>query len=108
MNSKELIQNWVNAFNNKDAKTLSDFYHDHAINHIRYNEPVKGRKAIRENYENEFNDKHSLRQVENIFEDDEWVILEWKDSSGLRGSKFFHVTDGKIQFQRGYWDTVSF
>lgn len=45
---------------------------------------------------------------ENIFEDGEWAILEWKDPLGLRGFGFFHVTDDKIVFQRGYWDKLSF
>jgi hypothetical protein len=27
--------------------------------------------------------------VENIFEDGEWAILEWKDPLGLRGYVFF-------------------
>jgi hypothetical protein len=26
----------------------------------------------------------------------------------LRGCGFFHVRDGKIAFQRGYWDKLSF
>ena len=46
--------------------------------------------------------------VENIFEDGEWAIMEWKDSLGLRGCGFFHVKDNKIVFQRGYWDKLSF
>ena len=46
--------------------------------------------------------------TENIFEDGEWAILEWKDPLGLRGRGFFKVVDGKIKFQRGYWDNLSF
>ena len=46
--------------------------------------------------------------VENIFEDGEWAIMEWKGSLGLRGCGFFHVKDNKIVFQRGYWDKLSF
>ena len=45
---------------------------------------------------------------ENVFEDGEWAILEWRDPKGLRGCGFFHVVDGLIQFQRGYWDQLSF
>ncbi len=47
-------------------------------------------------------------EVENIFEDGEWVILEWKDPIGLRGCGFFHIENGKIKLQRGYWDKLSF
>jgi nicotinamidase-related amidase len=35
-------------------------------------------------------------------------MLEWKDPLGLRGCGFFHVVNGKIKFQRGYWDKLSF
>lgn len=46
--------------------------------------------------------------VENIFEDGEWGMLEWKYPLGLRGCGFFQIVDGKIKFQRGYWDKLSF
>jgi hypothetical protein len=46
--------------------------------------------------------------VENLFGDGEWAMLEWRDPLGLRGCGFFHVVDGKIRFQRGYWDRLSF
>ena len=45
---------------------------------------------------------------ENIFQDGEWAILEWRDPLGLRGCGFFRVVDGLIRFQRGYWDKLSF
>lgn len=32
----------------------------------------------------------------------------WKDPLGLRDCGFFHVVNGKILFQRGYWDKLSF
>ena len=46
--------------------------------------------------------------VENLFEDGEWAILEWRDPLGLQGCGFFHVAEEKILFQRGYWDKLSF
>jgi len=46
--------------------------------------------------------------VENLLAEGEWAILEWRDPSGLRGCGFFHVVDGRITFQRGYWDKLSF
>jgi len=45
---------------------------------------------------------------ENIFEDGEWGILEWRDPLGLRGCGFFHVIRGQIVLQRGYWDKLTF
>ena len=46
--------------------------------------------------------------VENLFEDGEWAILEWRDPLGLRGCGLFHAVGGKIVFQRGYWGKLSF
>lgn len=47
-------------------------------------------------------------QVENLFEDGDWAILEWSDPLGLRGCGFFHIKEGKITFQSGYFDKLSF
>lgn len=46
--------------------------------------------------------------VENIFQDGEWAILEWRDPLDLRGCGFSHVANGRIDFQRGYWDKLTF
>jgi hypothetical protein len=70
--------------------------------------PVEGRAAIRAMFEREFAAAKMVCLVETLFEDGEWAILEWRDPLGLRGCGFFHVVDGKIAFQRGYWDRLSF
>ena len=59
-------------------------------------------------FEKEFASANMVCLVENIFEDNEWAILEWKDPQGLRGCGFFHIINNKIKFQRGYWDKLSF
>ena len=46
--------------------------------------------------------------VENIFCQNEWVVLEWKEPLGFRGCEVFRVIDGKIKLQRGYYDTMAF
>ena len=46
--------------------------------------------------------------MENLFQDGEWVILEWRDPNGLRGCGFFRVRNDQIVFQRGYFDQLSF
>ncbi len=71
-------------------------------------EPITGRDAIRDMFAREFAAAEMVCIVENIFEDGDWAILEWRDPLGLRGCGFFHVTDGKIAFQRGYWDRLTF
>lgn len=108
LSPKELIQQWVKIFNNADAEELAEFYHDDAINHQINQDPSVGKEVIRQKFKEEFATAEMVCIVENIFEDGEWAILEWKDPLGLRGCGFFHVMNGKIKFQRGYWDMLSF
>ncbi len=108
MKPKELIIQWVELFNIGNAEAIAELYHDNAVNHQVANEPVIGKKRIKKMFEKEFSDTEMVCNVENIFEDGEWGILEWKDPPGLRGCGFFHVIDGKIILQRGYWDKLTF
>lgn len=99
---------WVEAFNTGDAARLADFYHDDAVNHQVALDPVTGREAIRAMFAAEFAAAEMVCIVENVFEDGDWGILEWRDPKGLRGCGFFRIRDGRIAFQRGYWDRLSF
>ena len=81
---------------------------ENAINHQVMWQPIEGRAAIREMFEHEFARADMTCIVENLFEDGNWAILEWRDPTGLRGCGFFEVVDGRIHFQRGYWDQLSF
>lgn len=108
MSPKEIVSRFVELFNLRDSEGLAALYHDDAVNHQVANDPVVGKAAIREMFAREFAQAEMVCIVENIFEDGEWGMLEWKDPLGLRGCGFFQVTDGKIKFQRGYWDKLSF
>lgn len=108
MKPKELIEKWVELFNLGDAEDIGALYHENSINHQVVADPIVGREAIINMFKNEFEQAEMVCLVEHIFEDGEWAILEWKDPLGLRGCGFFHVHDGKIKFQRGYWDKLSF
>jgi ketosteroid isomerase-like protein len=108
MRPRELVRLWVEAFNRGDAAGLAALYHEDAVNHQVANEPVAGRPAIRAMFEREFAAAEMVCIVEAIYEDGEVAILEWRDPLGLRGCGFFTVRDGKIAFQRGYWDKLSF
>ena len=108
MSKKGIIKQWVDEFNNANADAIAEFYHDDAVNHQVANEPIKGKAAIRKMFADEFAAADMVCIIENIFEDHDWVILEWKDPLGLRGCGFFHIVDNKIKFQRGYWDKLSF
>lgn len=108
MSPKEVLLTWIELFNKADAKALANLYHKDAINHQVALEPVEGKDAIEAMFTSEFSKTSMVCLVENIFEDGEWAILEWKDPLGLRGCGFFRVKDDRIVFQRGYWDKLSF
>jgi len=108
MQPRDLVEQWVDAFNRADPDALASFYADNAVNHQVAETPVYGKDAIRVMFADGFASATMVCIVENIFEDGDWAILEWRDPLGLRGCGFFHVVDGKIAFQRGYWDKLSF
>lgn len=108
MQPKELVLNWVELFNRGNADRLAELYHPEAINHQVANKPINGSVAIREMFAKEFATADMTCNIENLFEDGEWAILEWIDPNGLRGCGFFNIVEGKIKLQRGYWDKLSF
>lgn len=108
MRPKEVLKKWIELFNAEDAAGISDLYAEDAINHQVANEPVIGKNAIYNMFTNEFAQAKMVCIVENIYEDGEWAIMEWKDPLGLRGCGFFHIQNDKIIRQRGYWDKLSF
>ncbi len=108
MKPVQLIENWVSAFNRGDADELATFYAEDAVNHQVVTEPVYGRDAIRDMFAKEFGRANMVCQIENLFQDGDWAILEWSDPLGLRGCGFFHIKNEEIVFQRGYFDQLTF
>ena len=108
MTPRQTVQAWVESFNRADADEVASFYTDDAVNHQVADQPVEGRAAIRGMFAREFAAAEMVCIPEHIFEDGDWAILEWRDPKGLRGCGFFHIREGKIAFQRGYWDKLSF
>ena len=51
---KEVVQLWVDAFNNHDVEAITALYHENATNHQVANEPVVGIEAIRTMFTAEF------------------------------------------------------
>lgn len=108
MRPKEVIELWVRLFNEGSAIELASLYHLDAINHQVANQPIEGREAIQKMFEDEISMADMFCIIENIFEDGDWAIIEWKDPNGLRGCGFFEIIDDRIKYQRGYWDKLSF
>ena len=108
MTPKALVETWVARFNAGDSAALAALYAEDAINHQVVQEPVIGRAAIQAMFERDFAAAEMVCIVEAIHEAGDVAILEWRDPLGLRGCGFFTVRDGRIVFQRGYWDRLSF
>jgi ketosteroid isomerase-like protein len=108
MNATDVVARWVERFNAADPDGLAALYHEDAVNHQVTQEPVEGREAIREMFEREFAAAEMTCIVEAIHDAGEVAVLEWRDPLGLRGCGIFTVRDGRIAFQRGYWDKLSF
>ena len=108
MTPRQLIEEWVLRFNAADAAGLAELYDEVAVNHQVTQEPTVGREAIRAMFEREFSQADMTCIVETIHEAGEVAALEWRDPLGLRGCGFFTVRGGRIVFQRGYWDKLSF
>lgn len=98
----------MDAFNRADVDELAALYHEDAVNYQVAYAPAKGRDAIRELFETEFARADMECRIENLFEDGDWAILDWSDPIGLRGCGFFRTAEGRIAFQRGYFDRLSF
>ena len=108
MSPYEVVEEWVKRFNAADAVALADLYHENAVNHQVTQDPIEGRAAIRDMFHREFSAAEMECIPEAIHEAGDVVILEWRDPLGLRGCGVFTVRDGRIAFQRGYWDKLTF
>ena len=108
MSPADVVREWVRRFNAADVDGLSALYADDAINHQVVTDPLHGRDAIASLFRTEFGRATMACEVERILEDGEWAVMEWRDPLGLRGCGFFQVREGRIVFQRGYFDQLSF
>ena len=122
---REVVQDWVAAYNQRDAYAAADLYHEDATNlQVAFDNPTIGKQAMLDDLLSFFYAfPDNFTHTENLFEDGEWAILEWFGGGTwqgefggmvpngraftLRGCGFFRVVDGKILFQRGYFDKAT-
>ena len=123
--SKKLLQNWIDAFQRCDVDAVVAFYADDAVNfQMAAGEPAVGIEQIRRDTEEFFRGfPDAWSRVDNLIGDGGWAAWEWfgggtfvgefygNQPTGktfeLRGCGFFNFRDGKIIYQRGYWDKLS-
>lgn len=108
MTPREVVLKYVDAFNRTDIDALTELYADDAVNHQVVTNPVTGKDAIGKMLRDDLTKTPMVCIVENIFDQNEWVVLEWKEPLGFRGCEVFQIMHGKIKLQRGYYDTASF
>jgi len=122
---REVVQDWVTAYNRRDDYAAAELYHEDAANlQVALGDPTVGRQAMLDELLSFFHAfPDDFTDIENLFEDGQWAMLEWFGggtwrgefggmapngrSFTLRGCGFFHVPDGKILYQRGYFDKAS-
>lgn len=117
MTPKDVVKAFHAAFVARDACALASLYAEDAVNHQVAEEPLRGRAAIRRGFEEFFRAfPDETTEILNLLEDGEWGIWEWRGGSAsappgappVHGCGFFLVRGGKIVFQRGYWDRLTF
>ena len=101
MKPKEVFGKWIDCFNKADAYHIAELYATNAVNHQVANEPIIGKESIYKMFRNEFATAKMVCMVENIFEDGEWAIMEWKRLSWTSWMRIFHVKITKCSFKEG-------
>lgn len=122
---KQLLHNWIDAFQACDVDAVAACYADNAVNfQIAAGEPAVGIEQIRRDTAEFFKGfPDAWSRVENLIGDGDWAAWEWVGGGTftgefygdqptgktfeIRGCGFFNFRDGKIVYQRGYWDKLS-
>lgn len=104
----DIVRERVKRFSEGNVEKLVSLHAPDAVNHQVVTEPLVGREAIHKLFETEFGRAEMVCIQENLFESCDWAILEWSDPKGIRGCGLFHVVNGQIVFQRGYFDQLTF
>ncbi len=125
MNSKELLQIWIDAFQARDLEAVVNCYAEDAVNfQIAAGVPSIGKEQIRQDTAEFFRGfPNAWSKVENLMSDGDFAAWEWigggsflgafygnpptGKSFEIRGCGFFQFENGKIILQRGYWDKLS-
>lgn len=54
MRPKEVLLQWIDAFNNANVDKIAALYDEHAVNHQVANDPVESKQSIKSMFEAEF------------------------------------------------------
>ncbi|MCA9538624.1 MAG: nuclear transport factor 2 family protein [Myxococcales bacterium] len=104
----EVVQRWIELFNQADLDAIMSLYADEATLHLMFADPIKGRISIHGAFTAYFAAGNLYCNVGHLHDAGEFVILEWTDASGLPGANFYQIQDGQIVHQRNYFDQLTF
>lgn len=125
MTSKDLLFNWIEAFQACDIGRVVSFYAENAVNfQVATGTPAIGRKQIAVDTTEFFSGfPDAWSRVENLIGEGNRAAWEWVGggtflgefygnkptgrSFEIRGCGFFEFRDGLIIAQHGYWDKLS-
>jgi steroid delta-isomerase-like uncharacterized protein len=125
MEPKPLLLTWIDAFQRWDLDAVVACYADDAVNfQVAAGEPAVGIEQIRNDTAEFFQGfPDAWSRVDNLMSDGDWAAWEWfgggtftgefygNEPTGktfeIRGCGFFNILNGKIVYQRGYWDKLS-
>jgi steroid delta-isomerase-like uncharacterized protein len=115
MNSKELLQNWIDAFQARDLEAVVACYAEDAVNYqIATSAPSVGIVQIHKDTAEFFRGfPNAWSKVENLMSGGGSFLGAFYGSAPtgksfeIRGCGFFQFKDEKIILQRGYWDKLS-
>ncbi len=84
---KGIVLKWIDAYNKHDLESILSLYDSNIINiQLPYGNPVQGYEAIRNVYINIFKAFPDIHiESENIVEQNDWVVVEWKFSGTMKG-----------------------
>jgi steroid delta-isomerase-like uncharacterized protein len=100
---RNVIEEWVAAFNYRDALRATALYHEDATNRqVAAGEPMVGRARIKEDLTSFFSAfPDNFTRIENLFEDGEWAIPEWFGGGTWKGEIAGMPPNGKAFALRG-------
>lgn len=125
LSPKEIASKWIKAYNSHNSDAATSLYDPNVINiQFPWGKSVQGIEAMKNTYINIFKAFPDIHiEAENIVEQMDSVVVEWRFSGTMKGEfaghtpnnksfnihgcEIFQIKNGKIFKQHGYWDKAT-